>query len=86
MSEYGTAFIQGIQSEGLIATAKHFPGHGDTETDSHLDLPVVPHDYNRLDSLELIPFTAAIESGVQSIMSAHISFLNFQTVLVYREL
>ncbi len=77
VSGYGTAFIQGIQSEGLIATAKHFPGHGDTETDSHLDLPVVPHDYTRLDSLELIPFTAAIESGVQSIMSAHISFPEF---------
>ena len=77
VSEYGTAFIQGIQSEGLIATAKHFPGHGDTETDSHLDLPVVPHDYTRLDSLELIPFTAAIEGGVQSIMSAHISFPEF---------
>ena len=74
VSEYGTAFIQGIQSEGLVATAKHFPGHGDTETDSHLDLPVVPHDYARLDSVELIPFSAAIEGGVQSIMTAHISF------------
>ncbi len=77
VSEYGKAFIQGIQSEGLIATAKHFPGHGDTETDSHLDLPVVPHNYTRLDSLELIPFAAAIEGGVQSIMSAHISFPEF---------
>jgi len=77
VSEFGKAFIQGIQSEGLIATAKHFPGHGDTETDSHLDLPVVPHDYTRLDSIELIPFAAAIEGGVQSIMSAHISFPEF---------
>ena len=74
VAEYGTAFIQGIQSEGLVATAKHFPGHGDTETDSHLDIPVVPHDYARLDSVELIPFSAAIERGVQSIMTAHISF------------
>ena len=77
VAEYGTAFIQGIQSEGLVATAKHFPGHGDTETDSHLDLPVVPHDYARLDSIELIPFASAIDGGVQSIMSAHISFPAF---------
>ncbi len=74
VSEFGIAFMQGVQSEGLIATAKHFPGHGDTDTDSHIELPVLNHDYSRLDSVELIPFRRAIESGVESIMSAHISF------------
>jgi beta-glucosidase-like glycosyl hydrolase/CubicO group peptidase (beta-lactamase class C family) len=74
VSEYGVAFIQGLQSEGLIATAKHFPGHGDTDSDSHIELPVLNHDYSRLDSVELIPFRRAIENGVESIMSAHISF------------
>ncbi|MFP8488824.1 glycoside hydrolase family 3 N-terminal domain-containing protein [Gracilimonas sp. Q87] len=74
VSEYGTAFIQGVQSEGIVATAKHFPGHGDTDTDSHTDLPVVNHSYERLDSLELIPFRAAIDGGISSVMSAHIAF------------
>lgn len=74
VADYGLAFIQGIQSEGLVATAKHFPGHGDTETDSHLDLPVVQHSYQRLDSIELVPFLSAVNGGIKSIMSAHISF------------
>ncbi|MCG8374480.1 MAG: glycoside hydrolase family 3 protein, partial [Balneolales bacterium] len=74
VSEFGIAFMQGVQSEGVISTAKHFPGHGDTDTDSHFDLPILDHDFNRLDSLELIPFRAAIEQGVPSVMSAHISF------------
>jgi beta-glucosidase-like glycosyl hydrolase/CubicO group peptidase (beta-lactamase class C family) len=76
VTEFGTAFIQGVQSEGLVATAKHFPGHGDTDVDSHSALPVVDHDYARLDSLELIPFKAAIKNGISSIMSAHIAFPN----------
>ncbi|MEX0722486.1 MAG: glycoside hydrolase family 3 N-terminal domain-containing protein [Gracilimonas sp.] len=79
VAEYGTAFMQGVQSEGLVATAKHFPGHGDTDVDSHSDLPVVNYDYNRLDSLELIPFRAAINSGITSVMSAHIAFPNLNT-------
>lgn len=74
VAEFGTAFMQGVQSEGLVSTAKHFPGHGDTDVDSHSDLPVVNYDYNRLDSLELIPFRAAIDGGISSIMSAHIAF------------
>ncbi|WP_018127580.1 glycoside hydrolase family 3 N-terminal domain-containing protein [Balneola vulgaris] len=74
VAEFGTAFIKGVQSEGLVATAKHFPGHGDTDTDSHIGLPVLDFDYNRLDSLELIPFKAAIDNGITSIMSAHIAF------------
>lgn len=76
VADFGTAFMQGVQSEGLVATAKHFPGHGDTDVDSHSDLPVVNYDYNRLDSLELIPFRAAIEGGISSIMSAHIAYPN----------
>lgn len=74
VSDYGIAFMQGVHSEGIVSTAKHFPGHGDTDTDSHNELPVLDHDYSRLDSVELIPFKAAIEDGMQSIMSAHISF------------
>lgn len=74
VAEYGTAFMQGVQSEGVVATAKHFPGHGDTDVDSHSDLPVVNYNYNRLDSVELIPFRRAIDAGISSIMSAHIAF------------
>lgn len=76
VAEYGTEFMKGVQSEGLISTGKHFPGHGDTETDSHLALPTITHDYSRLDSVELVPFRQTINEGMQSIMSAHISFPN----------
>ncbi len=74
VAEYGNKFIEGVQSEEVIPTAKHFPGHGDTDIDSHLSLPVIKYDYTRLDSLELVPFRSAIDNGVNSIMSAHISF------------
>ena len=67
------AYIRGMQESGLIATAKHFPGHGDTSTDSHADLPILPFDLNRLDTLELIPFKKAIEQGVISIMVGHLA-------------
>lgn len=76
VTEYGTEFMKGVQSEGLVSTGKHFPGHGDTETDSHLALPTISHDYSRLDSVELAPFRHTINEGMQSIMSAHISFPN----------
>ena len=79
VADYGTAFMQGVQSEGLVATAKHFPGHGDTDVDSHSDLPVVNYDFSRLDSLELIPFRAAIDGGISSIMTAHIAFPGINT-------
>lgn len=71
---YGQQFIEGVQSEGIVSTAKHFPGHGDTDTDSHHSLPVIDHGYERLQSVELLPFKKAIENGVQSVMSAHIAF------------
>ena len=76
VAEYGNYFIRGIESEGILATAKHFPGHGDTDTDSHLALPTIDHDFERIQSLELVPFRVNIESGLQSIMSAHIAYPN----------
>lgn len=74
VADFGTRFIAGVGSEGVISTAKHFPGHGDTDTDSHYSLPVIKSDYSRLDSVELVPFKAAIRENVPSIMSAHINF------------
>ena len=67
----GAAFIRGVQEHGMIATGKHFPGHGDTETNSHLALPVVNATRARLDSVELVPFRAAIAAGVGAIMTFH---------------
>ena len=66
-------YMKGMQDEGIIATAKHFPGHGDTDTDSHLALPVITHDRNRLDSLELFPFRRIIDAGVGGVMIAHLN-------------
>lgn len=74
VSSFGCEIIEGMQEEGLIATAKHFPGHGDVEIDSHLGLPVLSFDKDRLDAIELKPFKAAIASGVKNIMGAHIVF------------
>jgi beta-N-acetylhexosaminidase len=73
VSRMGIAFIQGVQDHGAIATGKHFPGHGDTDTDSHIALPVIRHDRERMDSVELRPFKDAIEAGMGAIMTAHIS-------------
>ncbi len=72
VAKFGVAFIDGLQSEGVLATAKHFPGHGDTNVDSHRGLPIIDHPRERLDRIELFPFRKAIESGVASIMIAHI--------------
>jgi beta-N-acetylhexosaminidase len=71
VARLGAAFIKGLQSNGMIATGKHFPGHGDTGVNSHLALPVVTVSRNRLDSVELIPFKEAVNSGVGAIMSFH---------------
>jgi beta-N-acetylhexosaminidase len=68
----GAAFIRGLQSQRVIATAKHFPGHGDTEVDSHRGLPMIDVSRERLDRIELPPFKAAIDAGVGSIMIAHV--------------
>lgn len=67
------AYIRGAQENGIMATAKHFPGHGDTGTDSHSSLPIIEVDKKRLDEIELIPFKAAIAANVDSIMTAHIA-------------
>ena len=68
----GAAMIRGLQDGGVAACAKHFPGHGDTGVDSHLDLPVVTHSPSRLEDVELRPFRAALEAGVASVMTAHV--------------
>ncbi|HYO62630.1 MAG TPA: glycoside hydrolase family 3 N-terminal domain-containing protein, partial [Pyrinomonadaceae bacterium] len=72
VARFVAAFVEGAQGAGVIATAKHFPGHGDTATDSHRGLPVIDVARARLDALELVPFRAAIAAGVGSVMSAHI--------------
>lgn len=74
VSEMGVAALQGYQEAGVAATVKHFPGHGDTVTDSHLSLPVVCHTPERLYELELVPFRKAIFAGVDAIMTAHVVF------------
>ena len=71
VARLGAAYIRGIQDNGMIATGKHFPGHGDTGVNSHLALPVVSVSRNRLDSVELVPFREAVESGVGAIMTFH---------------
>jgi beta-N-acetylhexosaminidase len=68
----GAAMIRGLQESGVVACAKHFPGHGDTEIDSHLALPSVDHSRSRLEDVELRPFRKAIEAGVATIMTAHV--------------
>jgi len=73
VSAFGEAYIKGTQDAGVIATAKHFPGHGDTSTDSHLALPVIPFDRARLNAIELPPFEGAIKAGVGAVMTAHIT-------------
>jgi beta-N-acetylhexosaminidase len=72
VARLGGAIIRTLQAEGIAACGKHFPGHGDTSTDSHFDLPLIEHPPDRLDAVELVPFRAAIDSDVASIMTAHI--------------
>ncbi len=69
----GAAIIQGIQSQGVAATAKHFPGHGDVPSDSHYGLPSVPYSLERFEAVELPPFQAAIDAEVQMVMTAHLA-------------
>ena len=72
VGKHGAAFVEGLQGGGVAACAKHFPGHGDTDVDSHLDLPVVDHGLSRLRDVELRPFRHAIEAGVATVMTAHV--------------
>lgn len=72
VAEYGLAYMQGLQENGIIAVAKHFPGHGDTKSDSHLTLPLVPYSKERLNKVELYPFKKLTEAGIAGVMSAHL--------------
>jgi beta-N-acetylhexosaminidase len=74
VAAHAVAFIERMQSLGVAACAKHFPGHGDTAQDSHLQLPSLPHDLDRVREVELVPFVAAAKAGVASIMTAHVVF------------
>jgi len=69
----GSAYVRGLREHGMLATAKHFPGHGDTGTDSHLALPVIVAGRPRLDSVELVPFRMTVDAGVDAVMSAHVA-------------
>jgi beta-N-acetylhexosaminidase len=73
VARFSAAMVEGIQSVGVGACAKHFPGHGDTSGDSHHGLPILPHELARLEAVEFPPFQAAIQSGVKMIMTAHIA-------------
>ena len=73
VTQKAIAFSQGMQSEGVLANAKHFPGHGDTATDSHLKLPVLTFNRQRLDSVELYPYKRVFDAGMASVMTAHLS-------------
>lgn len=71
--DYGIAYMKGMQDNGVMATAKHFPGHGDVSVDSHVDIPVVNKSREALDSMEIAPFKALIDAGIESVMVAHLS-------------
>ena len=73
VARLGAAFIRGARAGGALTTAKHFPGHGDTQTDSHIELPVIAADQDRLDRVELLPFRMAVDAGVDAVMTAHVA-------------
>jgi beta-N-acetylhexosaminidase len=72
VARLGAALVRGLQAGGVAACGKHFPGHGDTFVDSHLDLPVVEHPPDRIRRVECVPFRAAVEASVAFIMTAHV--------------
>ncbi len=80
VTQLALLYMQALQKEGVVAVAKHFPGHGDTEVDSHYDLPVIRHSRARLDSIELYPFRHLIQEGVMGIMIAHLLVPALDTV------
>ena len=73
---HGIAYIRGLQAERVLACAKHFPGHGDTQSDSHFSMPSIDADIDRLRSVELVPFQQAIDADLDAIMTAHIALPN----------
>lgn len=78
VADKGVAYMKGMQDNHILASAKHFPGHGDTSEDSHLTLPTIPYDRARLDSIELLPFRELINSGITAIMVSHINLPAFE--------
>jgi beta-glucosidase-like glycosyl hydrolase len=79
VTEKSIAYMKGLQENGMIATAKHFPGHGDTDSDSHYTLPVIRHSRQRLDSVELYPFQQLINAGLDAVMIAHLFVTNLDS-------
>ena len=73
VAKFVAAYVNGLQKEGMIATLKHFPGHGDTEEDTHMKLPILPFDENRLNAIEFVPFKAGIAAGAKAVMTAHLA-------------
>lgn len=73
VADWGVAYMKGMQDAGIMACAKHFPGHGDVDVDSHFDLPVINKSMKELDTMELVPFKALIKAGVGSVMVAHLA-------------
>ncbi len=72
VAELGIQYMRGLQDHGVLATAKHFPGHGDVSVDSHVDLPVINKNRRQLDTLELYPFKKLIDAGIGSVMTGHL--------------
>ncbi len=73
VAKFVAAYVNGLQEEGMIATLKHFPGHGDTEEDTHIKLPILPFDEKRLDAIEFVPFRSGIAAGAKALMTAHLA-------------
>jgi beta-N-acetylhexosaminidase len=73
-ARFGAAWIRGLEGSGILACGKHFPGHGDTSRDSHIDLPIVDQPLDRIERVELAPFRAAVAAGVASLMTAHVVY------------
>jgi len=82
VAKFVAAFVEGAQSAGVIATAKHFPGHGDTAVDSHRGLPEINVTRDRLNSVELVPFRAAVDAGVGSVMDGHIALPRIDATVI----
>lgn len=79
VAEYGVSYIEGLHETGTIATLKHFPGHGNTDTDSHTGFPLIESTYEELKNCELIPFREAIDAGADMVMTAHIQYPKIET-------
>ncbi len=81
--QHSLAYMKGLQDHGVMATAKHFPGHGDVSVDSHLDLPIINKTRNELDAMELAPFKSLIDAGIGSVMIAHLSVPSIDNTTTY---